>query len=355
MMKGRYFWYRRILTMAVIALSMVLFSVSYNKNQSDRTLEVTQDGTKLYVGGFTVGIYLETEGALVVGTDVVTGEDGLNYDPAYGKIKAGDYIVALNNINVSAKSQLSFLVNKYGDEDITLTLKRGNEIMDVVISPVAVGNGEYKIGAWVKDDSQGIGTVTYITNTGDFGALGHGISDTDTKELLGAENGRIYVANIWGITKGRAGSPGSLCGSIDYEESMILGAIEENCNIGIYGNLSEYKQVSEIVEQYGLKPAEICARKDVKLGQAYIRCSVDDQIKDYEIEITELKKNVEGNKGIVLKVVDEELLEITGGIVQGMSGSPILQNGKIIGAVTHVFVRDSKLGYGIFIEEMLED
>ncbi len=352
-MKGRFFWYRRILTMAVIALSMVLFSFEYTKHQERETLDVTLDGTKLYVGGFNVGIYLETEGVLVVGTDVVSGEDNINYDPALGKIKEGDYIVALNGIDVGAKAQLAFLVNKYGDKDITLTIRRGAEEMDVKITPVKVGTDQYKLGVWVKDDSQGIGTLTYITGDGDFGALGHGISDPDTKELLGSKKGRIYVANIWGITKGRSGSPGSLCGSINYEDDMILGAIDDNCSIGIYGNLSTYTSVAEIVEEYGLEPMEICAKKDVKIGEAYIRCSVDGQIKDYQVEITELKKNESGNKGIVLKVVDEELLELTGGIVQGMSGSPIIQDGKIIGAVTHVFVKDPQMGYGIFIEEML--
>lgn len=354
MMKGRYFWYKRILTMAVIALSMVLFSYKYIEYQENVALDVTQDGTKLYVGGFNVGIYLETEGVLVVGTDTVTGKDNINYDPAYGKVKEGDYIVALNDINVGAKAQLNFLVNKYGDEDVILTINRDGNEMDVKISPVKVDEDEYKLGIWVKDDSQGIGTLTYIMGNGDFGALGHGISDPDTKKLLGSKNGRIYVANIWGITKGRSGSPGSLCGSINYEDDMILGAIDNNCSIGIYGNVSVYKSVETLVEEYELKPVEICAKKDVKVGQAFVRCAVEGEIKEYEIEITELKKNTEGNKGIVIKVVDEELLAVTGGIVQGMSGSPILQDGKIVGAVTHVFVRDSKLGYGIFIEEMLK-
>ena len=353
MMKGRYFWYRRILTMAVIALSMVLFSTEYTKHQERQTLDVTLDGTKIYVGGFNVGIYLETEGVLVVGTDVVTGQDGINYDPAYGKIKKGDYIVALNDINVGAKSQLAFLVNKYGDKDIILTVRRGNEEINIKINPVKVGKDEYKLGVWVKDDSQGIGTITYIMGNGEFGALGHGISDPDTKKLLGSDKGRIYAAKIWGITKGRSGSPGSLCGTINYDDSMILGEIYDNCNMGIYGNISSYKTVAEVAKEYNLQPAAICAKKDVKVGKAYIRCAVDGQIKDYEVEITELKKNTTGNKGIVLKVVDEKLLALTGGIVQGMSGSPILQNGKIVGAVTHVFVRDSKLGYGIFIEEMM--
>lgn len=354
MVDKRFFWYKRILTMAVIALSMVLFCSVYIKNEHKNTVQANYDGTEIFPCGFSVGIYLETEGVLIVGTDVITGQDGLNYEPAQGIVKEGDYIVAVNDINVSAKSQLGFLINKYGNEDLTLTIRREGELIDVKISPVCVGAEQYKIGVWVKDDSQGIGTMTYITYDGDFGALGHGISDTDTKKLLSAENGRIYKADIWGITKGRSGTPGSLCGSINYDENNIMASIESNTNIGIYGNLSEYREVGDIIDEYGLEPMEICAKKDVKLGKAYIRTSINGEVKDYEIEITELKTQSEGNKGIVLKVTDEELLALTGGIVQGMSGSPIIQNGKMVGAVTHVFVRDSKLGYGIFIEEMLE-
>ena len=262
--------------------------------------------------------------------------------------------MAVNDINVSAKSQLGFLINKYGNKALTLTIRRDGELMDVKITPVCVGTEQYKLGIWVKDDSQGIGTMTYITYDGDFGALGHGISDSDTKKLLSAENGRIYEADIWGITKGRSGSPGSLCGSINYDESNIMAAIESNTDIGIYGNLAEYKEAMDIIDEYDLEPMEICSKKDVQLGKAYVRTAVTGEVKDYEIEITELKNQSEGNKGIVLKVTDEELLELTGGIVQGMSGSPIIQGDKIIGAVTHVFVNDSTKGYGIYIENMLE-
>ena len=353
MVNKKFFWYKRILTMAVLTLSMVLLS-SYIKKEQRDTIEANYDGTEIFPCGFSVGIYLETDGVLVVGTDVITGQDGLNYEPAYGIIKEGDYIVAVNDINVSAKSQLGFLINKYGKEPVKLTLCRNGENIDVKVTPVCVGTDQYKIGVWVKDDSQGIGTMTYIMYDGNFGALGHGISDTDTKELLSAENGRIYRADIWGITKGRSGSPGSLCGSINYDDSNIMAAIDTNCDIGIYGNLSEYMDILDVIDEFDLEPMEVCPKKDVKLGTAYVRTAVTGEIKDYEIKITDIDTQADGNKGIVIEVTDEELLSLTGGIVQGMSGSPIIQDGKIVGAVTHVFVRDSKLGYGIFIEEMLE-
>ena len=354
MVADRVFWYRRILAMAVIALSMAFLCTKFINERQDDVVLTGNSGTLIYPCGFPVGIYLETEGVLVIGTDTITGVDGLNYEPAYDLIRGGDYIVALNDETVSAKAQLSFLIKKYGNKDIRLTIRRDGELKDVTIKPVKVGNGSYKLGIWVKDDSQGIGTMTYLCNDGSFGALGHGISDVDTKKLLSSNDGLLYGAKIWGITKARAGVAGSLCGSINYEEDNIIGEINKNSSIGIYGVIPSKNKVDGIVEEYNLKPYEICSKYDVKIGKATILACVTGSVKEYDIEIIELKVNSEGNKGIVIKVIDEELLKETGGIVQGMSGSPILQNGKLVGAVTHVFLRDSSLGYGIFIENMLK-
>lgn len=347
------FWYKRILAMAVVALSMALSLILINKNVQSEIVETGNDGTVVYPCGFPIGIYLETEGVLVIGVDTVTGTDGINYEPAHGIVREGDYIVAINDINVSAKSQLSFLIQKYGKEDVVLTLRRDGKCVDVKLKPVCVGENQYKLGIWVRDDSQGIGTMTFITNNGQFGALGHGISDTDTKELLDSENGLLYGAKIWGITKGRSGVAGSLCGSINYEEDNIIGSINANTDVGIYGQIEEKDTINGLIRKYDLKPMEICNRRDVKTGRAYILACVSGDVKEYEIEITELNTFSDNNKGIVLKITDEELLSLTGGIVQGMSGSPIIQDGKLVGAVTHVFLRDSKMGYGIFIEDML--
>ena len=167
--------------------------------------------------GMQIGVYLETEGVLVAATSSITGADGMNYEPVLNKIYEGDYIVKLNNIDVSSKSQLLFLINKYGSKESVLTVRRNNEEFDVLVTPVKTANNEYKIGVWARDDTQGIGTLTYVTENGEFGALGHGINDVDTNELLSSNNGLLYKAEIWGITKGQNGSPGGLCGSIDYE------------------------------------------------------------------------------------------------------------------------------------------
>lgn len=354
MVKERIFWYRRILAMAVVTLSMALICLVITTKHKNEIIATGNDGTVVYPCGFPVGIYLETEGILVIGVDTITGEDGINYEPAYGIVREGDYIVGVNDINVSAKSQLSFLVQKYGNRDIVLTIRRGGECVDVKITPVKAGENDYKLGIWVKDDSQGIGTMTFIKSDGSFGALGHGISDTDTKKLLDSDDGLLYGAKIWGITKGRSGKAGSLCGSINYEDDNIIGSIEDNTGVGIYGKIRDKDTITELVKEYELEPMEICSRYNVELGEAYILSCVSGEIEEYMVEITELKVNSEGNKGIVLKVTDERLLNETGGIVQGMSGSPIIQNGRIVGAVTHVLVNDPTKGYGIFIEEMLE-
>ena len=209
---------------------------------------------------------------------------------------------------------------------------------------------EYKIGIWVRDDSQGIGTLTFITKDGKFGALGHGISDVDTGKLLGSINGILYKADIWGIKKGKNGSPGGLLGSISYEKNKEYGTINSNTNHGIFGQANEML-INECTFEY----MDIGLKQDVKKGKAIIRCTVDGTIKDYEIEIIKVDySNSHRNKGMVIEITDEELLDKTGGIVQGMSGSPIVQNGKIIGAVTHVFINNSTKGYGIFIENMLK-
>ena len=353
MVTDRVFWYKRILAMVVIALSMAFLCIKIVEKQEEDVILTGNNGTLIYPCGFPVGIYLETEGVLVIGTDTITGVDGNNYDPAYDLVKAGDYIVALNGTEVSAKAQLSFLVKKNGNKDIQLTIRRNDAVLDVTLQPVKVGDGSYKLGIWVKDDSQGIGTMTYLCNDGSFGALGHGISDTDTNKLLDSNEGLLYGAKIWGITKGRTGVAGSLCGSINYEEDNIIGEINKNSSLGIYGLIPSKNMVDDLVEKYNLRPYDICSRYDVKIGKATILACVSGSVKEYDIEITELKVNSSGNKGIVIKITDEELLAETGGIVQGMSGSPIIQEGKLVGAVTHVFLRDSKLGYGIFIEEML--
>ena len=198
---------------------------------------------------------------------------------------------------------------------------------------------------------QGLGTITFLTGNSEFGALGHGIHDTDTNVLLSIADGTLYKTSIHSVQKGENGIPGSMEGIIVYNGYNKLGRIEKNTDEGIYGKVDKIDELFS--EQI---PIQTATKEEVEVGNATIRCFVDNEIKEYSILVTDIDySGREANKGLVIQVTDPELLEKTGGIIQGMSGSPILQNGKLIGAVTHVFVQDSTKGYGIFIENMLEN
>lgn len=299
--------------------------------------------------GFQIGVYLSAKGILVVDVVEVYGQDGLIYEPSLGKLREGDYIVSVNNVPVTSKEQFIFLVEKYGKEPVDLSIIRNGKLVEMTVTPVLDKEYLYRLGIWVKDDLQGIGTLTYVTKNRDFGALGHGISDSDTGILLESDKGKIYTASIWGIKKGVSGSPGGLCGVINYGQENVIGEITSNTQKGIFGTANSKMM------KYALKNSyyPIALKQQIKKGTAYICCQIDGEIEKYEVKITDIRMNEKGNKGIVFKVTDDGLISRTNGVVQGMSGSPILQDGRIIGAVTHVLVNDPKKGYGIFIEEML--
>lgn len=307
------------------------------------------ENTRLMPCGFPVGIYLEMDGILVVGSSKVIDQSGTSIEPAYNVLKSGDYIVNINGYPVTSKEELIDFVQLSKGREMVVTIRRNMELSSVRLKAVETAPDDYKIGVWVRDDTQGIGTLTYMNNRGEFGALGHGVSDVDTGTLLQVDDGVLYETDIITIIKGASGTPGGLSGIIDYQESSSLGIIEVNTTEGIFGQGNQ--QLLNHMDQEFL---EIGLKQDIKLGPAFIRCQVDGALKDYRIEITKIdKSDYNLSKGMEIKVVDEELLKITNGIVQGMSGSPIIQNGKLIGAVTHVFVQDSTKGYGIFIENML--
>ena len=299
--------------------------------------------------GAPIGIYLESDGILVVGTGKLTGEDGEEIEPAKGILKSGDYIEAFNGKPLDTKEELIQAVDDSHGEAVTLSVRREGQMVDVSLDPVKTQDGSYKLGAWVRDDTQGIGTVTYVDLNGGFGALGHGISDSDTGEVVSIEEGALYETQIMGIEKGSPGKPGVMSGVIYYGPASQLGTVTANTEEGIFGTAGE-----ELRNQLAGEALPIGYRQDVHTGEAVIRSSVSGEVKDYKIEIQKVDYSTSHkNKGMVIKVVDEELLNLTGGIVQGMSGSPIIQDGKLVGAVTHVFVQDSTRGYGIFIENML--
>ncbi len=309
------------------------------------------DTSELIPCGNPIGIYVETDGILVLGSGRITGEDGLNYEPISNKLKSGDYILEVNQKAVKGKKDMINAIQKSGGKDITLLVRRNNEKISVRVTPVKTVSGSYKIGVWIRDNTQGIGTLTFVSADGQFGALGHGITDIDTGLLMDVKAGSIYTAQIMSIIKGRDGEPGELIGMIRQSDKYKIGSIKENTYQGIFGKIG-----NAFDDQINFEPLEIGFKQDVVKGKAVIRCTIDDKIDDYEIEIVSVDlSNSNHSKGIVIKITDERLLSSTGGIVQGMSGSPIIQNNKLIGAVTHVFIQDSTKGYGTFIENMVNN
>ncbi len=305
---------------------------------------------KLLPGGEPVGIYMKTEGVLIVGTGEVCDINGMKQEPGGQIVQSGDYILEVNHVPVTEKEEVTEQINKAAGGEVQLTVFRNGEEIELLVPVVQTGLSEYKAGIWVRDDTQGIGTLTYQREDGSFGALGHGISDIDTSTLLSLQYGRLYQTDIRSVIKGEHGVPGELAGIIRYNQDEIIGTISKNTGIGIFGTLDQNWKPYD-----GARAIEVGYKQEIETGPAVIRSAVSGEAKDYEIEIEKINMNSsDANKSMVIRVTDPELLALTGGIVQGMSGSPIIQNGKLVGAVTHVFVNNPTRGYGIFIENMLE-
>lgn len=312
------------------------------------------EADSILVSGSSVGIYMETSGVLVIDTGEILSSDGQLQDPAKNLLKPGDYIVALNQQKISCKQDLIDDLKDLDGSAVTVSIRRENSLVPVSLTPVQDSSGKYKLGIWVRDDTQGIGTLTFVTEDGKFGALGHGISDVDTGNLLSIKGGKLYCAQILGVQKGAKGNPGELSGLIRYRNDNVIGTINSNSENGIYGNFTG-NLGSDSEQSIALRKMKIGYKQELQVGPASILCNVGDGVKEYDAKITRIDMNHEdSNKSFVIQVTDPELIDTTGGIVQGMSGSPVLQNGKVVGAITHVFVQDAASGYGIFIENMLE-
>ncbi len=314
----RKWWYRRTLVI-ILVLAMTMgtgFGVQQLEASEEKQIVSSRGSNAQYVipGGMAIGIYMETDGVLVLSTECMECIDGNEYEPAKNLVKPGDYIVELNGQEIDNKRELVQAVNKLESSEVILKIRRDDEYIDVKMQSVEVKNDQYKLGIWVKDSIQGLGTLTYLTMNGEFGALGHGIHDSETNELIEIEKGSVYNTNIVGIQKGQKGEPGGLEGVIIYRSSNKLGTINTNTEDGIYGSISNIETICG-----NIKPVEICKKDDIQLGKASILCCVNGTIEEYEIKIKNVDsyaKNV--NKGIIIEVTDEKLLELTGGIVQGM-------------------------------------
>ena len=272
------------------------------------SLEVIEE-PEVIPGGNIIGLQIETDGILVLGTGTVMLKDGTNEEPAKGILKSGDYIVGINGKRNVTRQDLQ---DSIGAEPLELLIGRHGELVSVCLQPVQDYSGKYKLGAWIRTDAQGIGTITYVTSNGKFGALGHGITDVDTGILMEIEKGKLFDAEVLSVIKGKNGTPGELIGIIKQSGISQIGEIDENCTKGIYGQMKLGMVDTETALPVGLK-------QDIKLGAASILCQVDSEVREYDIEIERIELGrTNDNKGLVIKITDEALLKKTGGIVQGM-------------------------------------
>ena len=308
--------------------------------------------TKVVLIGKIAGVKLYTSGVLVVGMSEIRGQDNKKYKPYENTgIEEGDTITKINEIEINSTDELIEKVNNSNGEELNIEYLHENEIKECSITPVKQTNNEYKLGLWVRDSAAGVGTVTfYEPETKTFGALGHGISDIDTGKLIDISKGEFVTTKILNIEKGQKGEPGKIQGSI--EKGTTIGNINKNTRFGIYGVVDNLSAINIDMS----KEMEVALRDEIKIGKATILCSLDNEIpQEYEIEIEKIYiDNNYDNKSMEIKVTDEKLLEKTGGIIQGMSGSPIIQNGKFIGALTHVLVNNPEEGYGVFADIMIK-
>lgn len=311
------------------------------------------DDLRLYPGGQAVGVALRTKGVLVVGTSDLTGA----YSPArLAGVKPGDVITEADGQPVNSTDELTQRVAAYGGAPLPITVLRGENTLSLTLQAKRDGqSGDFRIGAWVRDSTAGVGTLSFygvIEEGGDmvYGALGHAITDADTQQVLTVSEGEIMTADVVDVRKGQKGYPGELKGSF-LRENRVLGTLQRNNAFGIYGRMD-----TPPVHPLYPNGLPIGRRSTVHEGAATILCTVDaGGMQEYDVEIVEVSRKAGlSQRSMVLRVTDPALLEKTGGIVQGMSGSPIIQDGKLVGAVTHVLVNDPTTGYGIFIENMLD-
>lgn len=299
--------------------------------------------------GETVGIDFQIKGIIIEDMTEYTDENGNKYSPAKDAgLKAGDVILFVNGAEMTCAEDIKREIDRCGGDDVTVTVRRGETERQYTVKPRKNDSGGYELGLWLRDGMSGLGTLTfYDGESGIYGALGHPVSESGDKGIVEVKNGKLYSAEITGISKGKAGKPGQIRGSMDTKAD--IGTVDENTMYGIYGKLD-----GDYITD-GREYIEVADEKDIKIGKAQIMSSVSGETRLYDAEVTRVYgKAVSDGKTMMLTVTDKELLRLTGGIVQGMSGSPIIQNGKLIGAVTHVLVGDPTRGYGIGIKTMLE-
>lgn len=346
--------YRNILILFLLTIcTMIYIYKDFSENPAVETEAMPVNETiyseeLVYVSGEPIGIYVKTKGVMVVDIGNIRTADGEVCCPCRDYLKQGDYIMEIDGMEVNDKASLINIVNESGGNPVSLLIYRAGRTIETEVTPVMNLEGNYMLGIWVKDDISGIGTMTCVKNK-DFFALGHSINDSDTGMQFNISEGAIYNTSLFNIKKPEDKNPGRLEGYIDYENSNIIGFVDGNSQIGIQGKLTDaYRE--KLSEDYYMNLGN---RSEVKCGEVYLLSAISGKKEYYSAEIVRINNDVSNNRSLEIKVTDERLIKLTGGIVQGMSGTPIIQDNKLIGAVTHVFVSDPTKGYGIFIEDML--
>lgn len=331
-------------TVSTVSASRILTDIpvqSFGEMSSDELKELL-----LYPGGMPFGIKFYTEGVTVVGISEVETANGTVNPAADAGLRAKDMILRINGQPLNGAAELTEAIENSGGNSLKLYCKRGLQELEISLTPAfCPAENRYKTGIWVRDSGAGIGTVTFILpETGAFAGLGHGICDADTGALIAMRRGSVSDVTISSVVKGTAGTPGELKG---YFNAGKVGALLGNSACGVWGMFSE-------VPECNSEPMSIGLRDEIEDGDAYLMCTLDtNRIERYEIKISNIHREATGPKCFTVTVTDPDLIAASGGIVQGMSGSPIIQNGKLVGAVTHVLVNDPTVGYGIFLENML--
>ena len=308
---------------------------------------------KLIPGGQSIGVTLQTKGVMVVGQAPVVDKNGKKTFPAKeAGIEVGDILLKIDNQEVRTDQDVSNAVHLAGEEkgNVNVIFKHQDQILEKIIKPIfCVETGRYRMGLFVRDEAAGVGTLSFLEPVSkQYGALGHVITDADTNQKIEVSKGKIIASSIYAIEKGKRGHPGEKLGSF-VSNSLFTGTIEKNTITGIFGTMS-----GQIENPYFNEAIPVGWASEVKVGPAKIYTVIHgEKIEEFNINIDRVMHNRTDSKNMIVRVTDPKLLEATGGIIQGMSGSPIVQDGKIIGAVTHVFVNDSQRGYGVFIENML--
>ncbi len=323
---------------------VIVFAVFVSNYDESTQAAASLSQNTVSLSGESFGIKMHTAGVLIISTAQVQTDSGEKNPAGALGLKAGDVITAIGGKKVNSCAEVSALIEGSGGKELILSIRRGDEEKSVALKPeYSEASGSYKAGLWIRDSSAGIGTVTFYDKNGNFAALGHGVSDADAHILLPLDNGEAVGSEIIGFSKAEKGKAGELYGVLTAQK---IGDITKNTEGGVYGKSTSSAK--------NLKAIPVAQPKEIHRGKATLLTTIDESgVQEYEVNIQFVSRLSTKYKDMIVKVTDKELLEKTGGILQGMSGSPIVQDGRFVGALTHVFVNRPELGYAVFGYKMV--